>query len=93
MKSEKHTSFSAHPLFSHQLHNLKRLNVLIAVLYSHKCLLFTTGDFREEDGQFVPEWASCIYCYYVILMAATLILICLMQAVRTMRFIKNDTDT
>lgn len=61
--------------------------------FKYKCLLFTTGDFREEDGQFVPVWASGIYCYYVILMAGTLILICLMQAVRTMFFIKHDTDT
>ena len=58
----------------------------------HKCLLFTTGEFREQDGQFVPDWASGAYCYYVILMAATLILIFIMQAVRTVVFIRHDTD-
>lgn len=59
----------------------------------YKCLLFTTGDYREEDGQFVPEWASGIYCYYVVLMAAYVIIVCLLQAGRTLLFLRSDTDT
>ncbi|XP_043204387.1 transmembrane protein 179-like isoform X1 [Amphibalanus amphitrite] len=61
--------------------------------FRYKCLLFTAGDFREQDGQFVPQWASNIYCYYVIFMSATLTLICVLQAVRTMLFLRHDTDT
>ncbi|XP_037090682.1 transmembrane protein 179-like isoform X2 [Pollicipes pollicipes] len=61
--------------------------------FRHKCLLFTTGDYREEDGQFVPVWASCVYCYYVMVVAASIIFICIVQGARTLVFLRNNTDT
>lgn len=32
--------------------------------FNHHCLLFTTGDWREDDGLFDAQWASQGYCNF-----------------------------
>ena len=39
------------------------------------CLLFTSGEWRENDGQFVPEWASQAYCNFTIFVGVVMFVI------------------
>ena len=39
------------------------------------CLLFTTGEWRAEDGQFVVDWASQAYCNFTIFVGVVMFVI------------------
>lgn len=46
------------------------------------CLLFSTGVWKETDGQFNVNWASQAYCNYTIFVGLVLFLVSLVQIYR-----------
>ena len=46
------------------------------------CLLFTTGEWREKDGQFVVDWASQAYCNFTIFVGVVMFVISATQIYR-----------
>ena len=38
-------------------------------------MLFTTGEWREKDGQFVVDWASQAYCNFTIFVGVVMFVI------------------
>ncbi|GLH11586.1 Uncharacterized protein GBIM_16342 [Gryllus bimaculatus] len=57
------------------------------------CLLFSTGEWREDDGQFLVKWASQIYCNYVIFVGVVLFLAAAVQLYRMAMFLHKGTDS
>ena len=57
------------------------------------CLLFTTGEWREKDGQFVVDWASQAYCNFTIFVAVIMFVISLFQFVRFLKFFYKGRDS
>ncbi|CAG0912298.1 unnamed protein product [Notodromas monacha] len=57
------------------------------------CLLFSTGTWREEDGQFVVDWASQLYCDYCIAVGGLLAILCLVQMYRLITFLYRGLDS
>ena len=50
------------------------MTLRLDVLQGH-CLLFTTGEWREKDGQFVVDWASQAYCNFTIFVGVVMFVI------------------
>lgn len=57
------------------------------------CLLFSTGEWREDDGQFLVNWASQVYCNYVIFVGVVLFLAAAVQLYRMAMFLYRGTDS
>ena len=49
--------------------------MIIFLLTQGHCLLFTTGEWRAEDGQFVVDWASQAYCNFTIFVGVVMFVI------------------
>ena len=49
-------------------------NIIFLLIQGH-CLLFTTGEWRAEDGQFVVDWASQAYCNFTIFVGVVMFVI------------------
>lgn len=61
--------------------------------FNGHCLLFTTGQWQEEDGLFNAEWASKGFCNYPIIIGFFLFVICLAQIYRLTLIIRNQTES
>lgn len=46
------------------------------------CLLFSTGEWQEADGQLLVQWASQGYCNYTIFVGVVLCLVSVVQIYR-----------
>jgi len=57
------------------------------------CLLFSTGEWRETDGQFVVEWASQAYCNYTIFVGVIMLVISATQIYRLSKFVYKGRDS
>ena len=57
------------------------------------CLLFSTGKWREIDGQFVVNWASQAYCNYTIFVGVVLFLASAIQIYRMSMYLYKGTDS
>ena len=57
------------------------------------CLLFSTGQWRETDGQFVVAWASQAYCNFIIFVAVIMFVISLTQIIRYCKFLYRGKDS
>ena len=49
--------------------------LIMMMMYQGHCLLFTTGEWREKDGQFVVDWASQAYCNFTIFVGVVMFVI------------------
>ncbi|KAK3922964.1 Transmembrane protein 179 [Frankliniella fusca] len=57
------------------------------------CLLFSTGEWREIDGQLVVNWASQAYCNYSIFVGVILFLASAIQIYRMSVYLYKGTDS
>ncbi|CAH0385908.1 unnamed protein product [Bemisia tabaci] len=57
------------------------------------CLLFSTGIWQENDGQFKIDWASQAYCNFTIFVGVLLFVISAIQVYRMARFAHKNTDS
>ncbi|XP_014232575.1 transmembrane protein 179 [Trichogramma pretiosum] len=57
------------------------------------CLLFSTGNWRESDGQFVADWASRMYCDYTIFVGLVLFLVSAVQIYRSSMLMYKGKDS
>lgn len=57
------------------------------------CLLFTTGEWRERDGQFVVDWASQAYCNFTIFVGVVMFVISATQIYRISLFLYKNKDS
>merc|ERR1712168_699505 len=57
------------------------------------CLLFTTGEWRERDGQFVVDWASQAYCNFTIFVGVVMFVISATQIYRISLFLYKGKDS
>ena len=57
------------------------------------CLLFTTGEWREKDGQFVVNWASQAYCNFTIFVGVVMFVISATQIYRISMFLYKNKDS
>ncbi|XP_045483127.1 transmembrane protein 179 [Harmonia axyridis] len=57
------------------------------------CLLFSTGEWQESDGQLKVNWASQGYCNYTIFVGVVLCLVSLIQIYRLSVFLHKGTDS
>ena len=56
------------------------------------CLLFSTGEWQERDGQFKVDWASQSYCNFTIFVAVITFLLSLGFGVRVVNYVRKGTD-
>ncbi|XP_067004131.1 transmembrane protein 179 [Anabrus simplex] len=61
--------------------------------FNGHCLLFSTGEWREEDGLFSVSWASQAYCNYVVFVGVVLFLTAAVQVYRMSMFLYRGTDS
>ncbi|KAJ8925304.1 hypothetical protein NQ315_009134 [Exocentrus adspersus] len=57
------------------------------------CLLFSTGEWLEADGQLKVSWASQCYCNYTIFVGVMLCLVSVIQIYRLSIFLYRGTDS
>lgn len=57
------------------------------------CLLFTSGDWKEEDGQFLPLWSSVAYCDVILSVGTIILLVSTYKLVVTVQFLRKKTDS
>ncbi|XP_077258022.1 transmembrane protein 179 [Temnothorax americanus] len=57
------------------------------------CLLFSTGVWRESDGQIVANWASQAYCDYAIFVGLILLVTSSIQIYRLSLFVYRSEDS
>lgn len=60
--------------------------------FGNHCLLFTGGEYLQDNGDFDPQWSSAGYCLYSIILSAVIILIALVQIVRISINITNNEE-
>ena len=56
-------------------------------------MLFTTGEWREKDGQFVVDWASQAYCNFTIFVGVVMFVISATQIYRISMFLYKNKDS
>lgn len=61
--------------------------------FKGRCLLFSTGLWQEQDGQFKVDWASQAYCNFTIFVAVIMFVISLGQFVRFLKFFYKGRDS
>ncbi|KAJ8970302.1 hypothetical protein NQ317_019339 [Molorchus minor] len=57
------------------------------------CLLFSTGEWQEADGQLKVDWASQCYCNYTIFVGVMLCIASVIQIYRLSVFLYKGTDS
>nr|CAI5826211.1 unnamed protein product [Callosobruchus analis] len=57
------------------------------------CLLFSTGQWQEADGQLLVPWASQCYCNFTITVGAMLALVSVIQIYRLSHHLYKGTDS
>ncbi|XP_014205819.1 transmembrane protein 179 [Copidosoma floridanum] len=57
------------------------------------CLLFSTGNWRENDGQFVPDWSYKIYCNYTIMVGLIILFVTAIQIYRMSMLMYKGEDS
>jgi len=61
--------------------------------FKGRCLLFSTGQWQEMDGQFVVQWASQAYCNFTIFVAVIMFVISVIQFARFVKFLRRGRDS
>lgn len=61
--------------------------------FKGRCLLFSTGHWQEQDGQFKVDWASQAYCNFTIFVAVVMFVISLVQFWRFVKFFRRGRDS
>jgi len=61
--------------------------------FKGRCLLFSTGNWQEMDGQFIVEWASQAYCNFTIFVAVIMFVISVIQFARFVKFLRRGRDS
>ncbi|XP_065562768.1 transmembrane protein 179-like [Artemia franciscana] len=61
--------------------------------FAGHCLLFSSGVWRESDGQFVVQWASRFYCNFAIVISLFLGLTSLIQAYKIGKHLYKGTES
>ena len=61
--------------------------------FKGRCLLFSTGYWQEEDGQFIVSWASQAFCNYTIFVAVVMFVISVIQFARFVKFLRRGRDS
>jgi len=51
--------------------------------FSNHCLLFTTGKYEDESGDFTPDWASPSYCIFSLGVAGLSVIVASIRLVKT----------
>ncbi|XP_011310098.1 transmembrane protein 179 [Fopius arisanus] len=57
------------------------------------CLLFSTGIWRETDGQFAVQWASAAYCHYTSFVGLQLLVTSIIQIYGLSMLMYKDEDS
>lgn len=63
------------------------------LIFRGHCLLFSTGNWRENDGQFVPDWASKMYCNYTIIVGLIIFVVAAVQIYRMSMLMYKGEDS
>lgn len=58
------------------------MRIRVASKNSGHCLLFTTGDWQEEDGLFDVHWASRTYCTFPLVTGVLVFLVAAVEIYR-----------
>jgi len=61
--------------------------------FKGRCLLFSTGEWQETDGQFLVQWASQAYCNFTIFVAVIMFVISVIQFARFVKFLRRGRDS
>lgn len=61
--------------------------------FKGRCLLFSTGQWQEIDGQFLVQWASQAYCNFTIFVAVIMFVISVIQFARFVKFLRRGRDS
>lgn len=77
---------------------LLSLCLIIPLVFHHidfngHCLLFSTGEWRETDGQLLVNWANNVYCNISIFVGCAVIIISIVQFFRMAIFLYRDIDS
>lgn len=56
------------------------------------CLLFTSGQYVEEDGTFDPNWSSPAYCGFTLFVGISVFLVAFIQSVRKIVLLCKGID-
>ncbi|KAJ8674324.1 hypothetical protein QAD02_005586 [Eretmocerus hayati] len=57
------------------------------------CLLFSSGIWNEQDGQFKPDWASKLYCTYTLAVGLILFFVSAIQIYRLTTYMYKGEDS
>jgi len=66
---------------------------MLSLYFRGHCLLFSTGDWREEDGQFDVSWASNGLCNYIIFVGVFLFLASVVEIYRLSMHLYRGQDS
>ncbi|KAI5634580.1 hypothetical protein NE865_12705 [Phthorimaea operculella] len=61
--------------------------------FNGHCLLFSRGEWQEEDGQLLVSWASTAYCHYVTVVGILMFIVCCLQIYRLSMFMYKSLDS
>ncbi|KAJ2944710.1 hypothetical protein O0L34_g4068 [Tuta absoluta] len=61
--------------------------------FNGHCLLFSRGEWQEEDGQLLVSWASTVYCHYVTVVGILMFIVCCLQIYRLSMFMYKGLDS
>merc|ERR1719479_849918 len=61
--------------------------------FKGRCLLFSTGQWQQMDGQFLVQWASQAYCNFTIFVAVIMFVVSVIQFARFLKFLRRGRDS
>jgi len=61
--------------------------------FNGHCLLYTTGTFSNNDGLFIPQWASSFYCGFSLFTSTLAFIVSFVQLVRMSIFLYKGIDS
>ena len=60
--------------------------------FKGRCLLFSTGQWQQMDGQFLVDWASQAYCNFTIFVAVIMFVVSVIQFARFLKFLRRGRE-
>ena len=60
--------------------------------FKGRCLLFSTGEWQQTDGQFLVQWASQAYCNFTIFVAVIMFVVSVIQFSRFLKFLRKGRE-
>lgn len=61
--------------------------------FKGKCLLFSTGEWQQHDGQFIAQWASQAYCNFTIFVAVIMFVVSVIQFGRFIKVLRRGRES